>query len=74
MSDPIHKVYVRTDSMVFMCMTAWLSQLNKRGIKDALQHPKGMMRFYIAFVIIRWVAIAPAIAVAAYLADDFRYR
>lgn len=48
-----------------MDMTAWLALLNKWGFKDALQHPKATMGFYVAFVIIRWVAIALVIAVTA---------
>ena len=48
-----------------MDMNAWLALLNKWGFKDALQHSKTTMGFYVAFVIIRWTAIALAIAVAA---------
>jgi hypothetical protein len=49
-----------------MDMNAWLVQLNKWGFKDALDHPKLTVGFYIAFVVIRWVVIAAVIAVIAF--------
>jgi uncharacterized membrane protein len=48
-----------------MDINSWLLKLNKWGFKDALSHPKTTIGFYVAFVVIRWVAIAIAIAVAA---------
>lgn len=49
-----------------MDMNAWLQKLNRWGFKDALQHPKTTVAFYVAYVVIRWVAIALAIALAAF--------
>jgi len=46
-------------------INAWVLKLNQWGFKDALQHPKTTVAFYVTFAILRWVAIALAIAVAA---------
>ena len=40
-------------------------KLNQWGFKDALQHPKTTVAFYVTLSVLRWVAIALAIAVAA---------
>ena len=48
-----------------MDLDSWLLKLNSWGFKDALSHPKTTVAFYIAFVVLRWLAIAAAIAVAA---------
>ena len=47
-----------------MDINAWVLKLNQWGFKDALQHPKTTVAFYVTFAIFRWVAIALAIAVA----------
>ena len=50
-----------------MDLNAWLLKLNSWGFKDALQHPKTTVGFYVAFVVLRWIAIAAAIAVVAFV-------
>jgi hypothetical protein len=50
---------------VSMDINSWLVKLNKWGFKDALARPKLTVGFYVAFLVVRWVAIAIAIAVAA---------
>ena len=47
-----------------MDVNAWLMQLNKWGFKDALKRPKTTIAFYVAYVILRWLAIALALLVA----------
>lgn len=47
-----------------MDINQWVAKLNKLGFKDALQHPKTTVAFYVAYEIFKWVAIALAIAVA----------
>jgi hypothetical protein len=48
-----------------MDMKDWVLKLNQWGFKDALQHPKTTVAFYVTFTVLRWIAIALAIAVAA---------
>ena len=47
-----------------MDLDSWLLKLNSWGFKDALSHPKTTVAFYVAFVVLRWLAIAAVIAVA----------
>ena len=48
-----------------MDINAWVVKLNQWGFKDALKHPKTTVAFYVTFAVLRWLAIALAIAVAA---------
>jgi uncharacterized membrane protein len=48
-----------------MDLNAWVLKLNSWGFKDAIAHPKATVAFYVAFAVLRWVAIAVAIAFAA---------
>ena len=48
-----------------MDINQWIAKLNKLGFKDALQHPKTTVAFYVTYEVLKWVAIALAIAVAA---------
>jgi hypothetical protein len=49
-----------------MDMNAWLVKLNKWGFKDALDHPKLTVGFYVAFAVVRWAAIVAVIGVVAF--------
>jgi uncharacterized membrane protein len=48
-----------------MDINQWVLKLKRLGFKDALQRPKTTVAFYVAYTVIRWVAIAMAIAVVA---------
>ena len=48
-----------------MDINQWVTKLNKLGFKDALQHPKTTVAFYVAYEVLKWIAIVLAIAVAA---------
>jgi hypothetical protein len=48
-----------------MDINAWVLKLNSLGFKNALQHPKTTVAFYVAYEVLKWVAIALAIAAAA---------
>ena len=50
-----------------MDLNAWVQKLNSWGFKDAVAHPKATVAFYVAFAVMRWVVIAAAIAVAAFV-------
>jgi uncharacterized membrane protein YukC len=48
-----------------MDINQWVTKLNKLGFKYAFQHPKTTVASYVAYEVLKWVAIALAIAVAA---------
>ena len=48
-----------------MDINAWVLKLNSLGFKNALQHRKTTVAFYVAYEVLKWVAIALELAVAA---------
>ena len=47
-----------------MDINQWVAKLNKFGFNDALHRPKTTIAFYVAFLIVRWLAISLALLVA----------